>query len=263
MVRGFPTDGRPRLGTLLKAAFLIMGAILFIPGEAQALCSGCTQTTDPNTLVCSASCLTQGYTLSVVKQVPGGPSLPPECEGVNSATGEYLILEGSTKQRNYSQAHYLGIAQNPNLHVTNVQVLHPPANALYCEMGASGPITPPVYVLTFANTQGARQCIAAHAGNLDCGNANFMAGKFNPYSRVGALPLCGDACNGLPYVDPKKIQPQTWELPYVEPGPHAKLPKGPAIVTAGAQPAKEDPGGCLRRGETPVIVAGRPSCEQR
>lgn len=263
MVRAFLANGRSIPAVILRVLLLTVGVISFIPSAAQALCDGCTQSKIPNTLVCSASCLTQGYTLSVVKQVPGGLSLPPECAGVNSATGEYLILEGSTMQRNYSQAHYLGIAQNPNLHVTNVQVLNPPANALYCEMNTSGPITPPVYVLTFANTQGTRKCIAAHAGSLDCGNANFMAGKFNPYSNMAPLPLCGDSCNGLPYVDPNKIKPQPWITPYVEPGPHAKLPKGPAITTAGVQPAKEDPAGCLRRGETPVIVAGRPSCAQR
>jgi hypothetical protein len=182
---------------IAAAALMIAAALASSPAIAE--CNGCTPHDEPVTAVCSASCLTEGYTLTVVKDIPGGPSLPDGCSG--SATGQYLVLEGTAKKQNYSQTEYLAIANDPNHPHTHVDVLHPGPNDLYCDAN-DGFITPPVYVVTFANTQGVRACIPAREANIDCGDASFMARHFNLRGHLIGMPIvpmCHDSCNGTPH----------------------------------------------------------------
>ncbi|CAN5452211.1 hypothetical protein BH10PSE5_BH10PSE5_08630 [soil metagenome] len=165
--------------------------ITLAPAAGDAACIGCTPQDGPGSMVCTASCLSEGYRLTVVKTIPGGPSLPPGCSG--SASGAYLVLESIEKVRNYSATEYVAAHIQPSNQVS-VAVKSPMANELMCNVeGAT--LNAPVYQVTSVHF-GPTHCIPAHDISLDCGGVATMAANYNSRSGRPPLDVCRDGCNG-------------------------------------------------------------------
>lgn len=162
------------------------------PVAGESACVGCTPSGGPGALVCTSSCLSEGYRLTVIKTIPGGPSLPAECTG--SASGQYLVLEPINKVRNYSPVEFAASGIGPDIH-TSIAVTHPGPNELVCNVEGAM-LTTTVYTVTKVHL-GPTACIPARESTLDCGGASTMASRYNARRAQGdALATCRDGCNG-------------------------------------------------------------------
>lgn len=178
-----------RLRSLARVPLAALFAAL-APASGEAACVGCSPS-GISAMVCTSSCLSEGYSLTVIKTIPGGPTLPTECTG--SASGQYLVLEPINTVRNYSQAEFAASGIGPDIHTT-ITVKYPMANELMCNVeGAT--LTGPVHTVTKVHL-GQTICIPAREGTIDCGGANTMAARYNARLPAVRLPVCRDGCNG-------------------------------------------------------------------
>lgn len=174
------------------AAVPISALILGLwPASGQAACVGCSPSGGPSAMVCTSSCLSEGYSLTVIKTIPGGPTLPTGCTG--SASGQYLYLEPINTVRNYSQVEFAASGIGPDIH-TSIAVKQPGPNELMCNVeGAT--LSGPVYTVTKVHF-GQTICIPARENTIDCGGANTMAHRYNARLPAVPLPVCRDDCHG-------------------------------------------------------------------
>jgi hypothetical protein len=185
---------------LAIAAAIGPGLAASVSGS-RAACNGCAPGAETTTDYCTASCSTEGFSLSIVHVTPGanGAMLPPTGCTQTSADGSYMILEGVPKIRNYSATHagqYPG-GWNP----IKTTVIHQSQNDFYCEADSSqSQIFGTVYSVEFQNTQGFRACIPVSA-TTECTGINAMAATFmtklRSYNQTVSLPTCYGECAGM------------------------------------------------------------------